>query len=855
MTPHPAEQQRASGGEVLDERLAQALTAAEEHFSDRSWLSLTTQLSAEIIGRYSAREQAILSERLELLNAIGRFFGSDFKMPVRLNEPGKGWAWDEASNTIFVDPQYLLHEPFSKLRFITAHEGGHRRLSRKSVFHPSVAEDTAFFLLANTIEDPRVNNFVCEAYPQLRRDMLMTYLSEHNVLSGLEAQTAKKLHRQPDIVLAVGAYLAHWFESLPEGVRLPMRELPPQVQACIDRTAAAASLAWNLYPSKEEAEASELMIAQYARASHDIVRTRIWPEFKKLLENDIASQAAVEAFKESPTQPSKLQQKGRPGAKAGTTAAGKTAQQRAAGQPPKQGQQPANGSGKDSQGSAAGKQKSDAGASQSAAAQGGQSGAAPSTDSPPSQSGSDKQGGVPGGAAQGTPASSGDALGAPTAPTAEGEASDAAHHNATGKKPNQNDVTEQQDNAEARSQFGEAEADPIREAETGLPPQDPAAGTEGAENGVDPVKEHYDTLPPAEQARFRSRAERLLRELSQELAEQLSGRLGSSPTPEEPDCSEERVPPHIVGPGDAIFEILFEGDEDDEITHEGAVYIDYTSGRPEKSVLERGIVHHGNEFFAARKMVLPLLDQLENELRQIFRARRASKLLAGRRSGSQIDVERRISEIAKGIPPTKTQAFERRDKPREKDYALQLLVDLSGSMRGDKIDETFKAVVLFAEVFHRLSIRTEILGFNDRLYEYKQFHQRMSDEVRTGMGRMLREVCLPAARWNDDGWALTCASARLARQRAAEKFLIVLSDGAPEPSPGHRTQEYELARVVNSIRSSTDQKLIGFGIGPYTHHVRHYYPNSIAGVSLKTFSKQLKTFLRDVIERYDTFKR
>lgn len=122
----------------------------------------------------------------------------------------------------------------------------------------------------------------------------------------------------------------------------------------------------------------------------------------------------------------------------------------------------------------------------------------------------------------------------------------------------------------------------------------------------------------------------------------------------------------------------------------------------------------------------------------------------------RIDIKRRIQEKAKEISAMESRAWEKRELPSEKDYAISLLVDLSGSMQGEKIEETFRAVVVLAEVLNRLSIQTEILGFNDRIYEYQKFDEDISRQIREEMGGILQEVSDTSgtgrARWNDDGW-------------------------------------------------------------------------------------------------------
>ena len=212
-----------------------------------------------------------------------------------------------------------------------------------------------------------------------------------------------------------------------------------------------------------------------------------------------------------------------------------------------------------------------------------------------------------------------------------------------------------------------------------------------------------------------------------------------------------------------------------------------------------------------------------------------------------------MQEKALGITPVESKAWQKRELPQEKDYAISLLLDLSGSMRGQKIEETFKAGIVLAEVLNRLSINTEILGFNDRLYEYQGFGENMGTEVREHMGGMLQEVGTPASAWNDDGWAVQQASERLARQKAAEKFLFVLSDGLPEESDRHPRSRYELGQIVTRIMQDTDQKLIGLGIGHGTEHVGRYYPNSVANIGVREMAEKLADVIREAIANYETF--
>ena len=125
----------------------------------------------------------------------------------------------------------------------------------------------------------------------------------------------------------------------------------------------------------------------------------------------------------------------------------------------------------------------------------------------------------------------------------------------------------------------------------------------------------------------------------------------------------------------------------------------------------------------------------------------------------------------------------------------------------------------------------------------------MGKEVREKIGGMLENV----QGSTDLGWATQIASERLNKQKAENKFLITLSDGAPEESSLHPRTEYELGKIIATIKKETNQKLIGLGLGPGTNHVEKYYPNSIANIQASELAGRMADVIREAIVNYDTF--
>ena len=358
------------------------------------------------------------------------------------------------------------------------------------------------------------------------------------------------------------------------------------------------------------------------------------------------------------------------------------------------------------------------------------------------------------------------------------------------------------------------------------------------------IKEYIDSLPEDQQKEMTEKAEVAIKEFEDAMNEELQGKLSDNP-----DKKAEREEKAETGETKEITT---------EKAQEGLSGVDKEEMRKYRERIAKELKKDANVYEKMRQEVLPIIDKLETELREIFVARKAKGWKSGFTTGKRIDIKRRIQEKAKSVPVMESKAWQKREIPDEKDYAISLLVDLSGSMsRDNKIEETFKAVIVLSEVLNRLSINLEILGFNDRIYEYQDFGQPMSKPIRENMGGMLGEVDDTSdtgkARWNDDGWALEKASERLVRQKADQKFLVVLSDGTPEESSMHPRSKYELGKMIKKIIEETDIRLVGLGVGRGTEHVGEYYPNSIANVKVKEMAEKLADLIKEVIANYDKF--
>jgi len=713
---------------------------------------LEKNLEKDVLSAFSKKEQKEIKYKQRVLSSLAYFVGKDFEIPVEINKPGAGWHWDFKENKIRIDPKDLLKKPLDYLRFVISHEGGHRRISRADFIPLETWKQPGFSFMMNAVEDPRNNNFVAENYPKFREQMDLAYDLDLDFENKYKEKAREKLGYEPRFMQAGFEYIKLWLKER-KGEREEISgNLPNEVQEVVRKTIDSAKDSWWRYPSRKEADESEDIIRKYAQVSYEINRDEIWPEFEKLVEEDMKDQKMQELIK-------------------------------------------------------------------------------------------DMRKGQGGGQGQSMPQGLKDKL----TPEEQKELEKAIEKALEEAKKEQDKKEKSKEGEKENAEEGQGENDAKKGEQQGKPINLNSL----PERLKQKIKDYIETLPEDKKKELHNRAEKKIKELEKEINEELGGKLSDNPEKKAERINDERPKKGIGKPEEGKPETDLDKEREKQRQKDLQKY---------KDILGKSLGKDANVYEEYRNKVLPIIEKLENDLREIFVVRRASRWQSGFRTGKKIDIKTRMQEKAKGISAVESKAWQKRELPTEKDYTISILVDLSGSMsRGGKIQETFKALIVLAEVLNKLSIKTEIIGFNDRLYEYQTFGENLSREIRENMGGILRKAqdTGPSgdikARWNDDGWALQETSKRLAKQRANEKFLMVLSDGLPEESPAHSGAEFDLGRMVNRIMQETDQKLIGLGIGGGTKHVEKFYPNSLADIDVKEMVEKLADIIREMIVNYQNF--
>lgn len=358
-------------------------------------------------------------------------------------------------------------------------------------------------------------------------------------------------------------------------------------------------------------------------------------------------------------------------------------------------------------------------------------------------------------------------------------------------------------------------------------PQKPVNINSLSEEQKEKIKDYIDSLTEEEKEELAKRAAEKLKEFEGLINEELEGKLSDDPEKKakrQEKGEEEENKKARPGGGEAV--------------RKGALPIDAAAVKgilKYKERIERELHEDANIYEKYRREVLPILQKTETELLEILVKHKITKWKGGFKAGKRTDMQKRIQEKARKISAMESRAWQKRERPNKQDYAISMLNDLSGSMKGKTIEEDFKTKIVFVEALNKIGVEVEILGFNDEIYEYQNFGQPISKRIRDHMGGMFQEVkdsccknCGNEHSETDLGWAIKVASERLAKQKAKEKILIILSDWQLAESTKHPASRYDAKRIKKDI-SKTNIIAID--------------PGSIKGMAAVDIVKELTTSL------------
>ena len=204
------------------------------------------------------------------------------------------------------------------------------------------------------------------------------------------------------------------------------------------------------------------------------------------------------------------------------------------------------------------------------------------------------------------------------------------------------------------------------------------------------------------------------------------------------------------------------------------------------------------------------------------------------------------------IDPNYINYYKQVKESKCKDTIVTLVVDNSGSMRGNAIMLSVICIELIGNLLEKAGIKLEILAFTTREWKggrsrilWEKNHSiknpgRLSDILHiiyksSNESWRKSKKYLPIMLENDrlkeniDGEALEWAFKRLARKKESRKILFMISDGVPMDDStisanSSNILEKHLKETINFIENKTNIELFGIGVG---HKLDRFYKNAI----------------------------
>tara|TARA_R110000868_G_scaffold407576_1_gene689150 strand:- start:961 stop:2793 length:1833 start_codon:yes stop_codon:yes gene_type:complete len=243
------------------------------------------------------------------------------------------------------------------------------------------------------------------------------------------------------------------------------------------------------------------------------------------------------------------------------------------------------------------------------------------------------------------------------------------------------------------------------------------------------------------------------------------------------------------------------------------------------------------------------VDNFAQQVRRLIQIRSKVKYEYGVKKG-KLDYPR-LSRLALKLPGFSERIFKNKITNSTLDAAVTVLIDMSGSMSGDKVLFACEAALLLNSVFSILNVPLEILGFTDTansscadtlMYVYKEF-----STLHTSEDKLMDYIAASSTKMvgNPDGDCILWSYDRLLKRKEKKRLLIVMSDGQPAASRhGHDLADYTL-KVIQEIEKLKRVEIYGLGLCDesvkrfYKHHSTVSKPEDIPFKLLELIERKL----------------
>ena len=613
----------------------------------------------------------------QVLKIISQRVGGDFRMEVKLGEPGRGSFFNPEDGSITLDPLHIKENP-ELAKFVAAHEGSHRAitpspkelgLSQEQI--RKLYSQIGFGYLQNAIEDPAVNDWMRKRFPGLQEYTKKIYddqFKEENAILYAVDPNSEEARRVKNFRITHG----YWPKFIQYGSEIIRdwhqkrfsKKLDPAVDKALQRTIDYARESISTIPDPEKPSREKKEIISVGQKRFENNTNYIWPEVKKLVEMDFH----IEEIRQMLNDFMKGEEESNP----------------------------------------------------------------------------------------------------------------------------LNDLPEDV-KKELKTKIDEAVKKAVKELEkeieegekSGKDVKEIKGILEGIKSGKEvpyPIDELSDDtkkeleklfnkLPRQKREELGDKAKKQLEDLEDAANKGLEGKLNK----DKPESHQERR-------------------EREKVEREAAKKSEEARIERERNEIERERIKKELERMRREKMtpyekaraeVVELIDSLYYHLGRILKPEEYGGEEAGYPTGQKLDITRAM-QAEKDILQ-KQKLWIRETAPEKKDYRFWHLVDLSGSMAGEKIEETFKGFIVVGEAIDRvenlnsdiINIHQGITGFHDKIFPYKESNERFIKEVEDRLSEMPKRTHDNNAGTNT--YSATLFALEALKQNLGEtgNFLLTFSDGEP----------------------------------------------------------------------------
>lgn len=178
------------------------------------------------------------------------------------------------------------------------------------------------------------------------------------------------------------------------------------------------------------------------------------------------------------------------------------------------------------------------------------------------------------------------------------------------------------------------------------------------------------------------------------------------------------------------------------------------------------------------------------------------------------------------VPAGETRIFQRAQKKQFHEYAVSLLIDVSGSMSGTKLDVACKCTHALEYALTRAGAEVDVYAFNG---DYKHVKPEVVRDPMMFHKKMAEQLGAYGAH-NNDADAVRLTAEKLLMRREPGKILLVLSDGQPAAGNGpisrmikNGNRGNDETDLINAVNETRKKGITCLAVGILTTCPEHYY--------------------------------